>query len=709
MDVQTTDGKAALMRYVCSYVSKLTENVELLRNIETSTFNQVWPFLVDLSPGEPEMTMSFSYNKMSYCNLSRVKITPPKPEFLDKNDFFSKYINRCADLEELTCLEFCRDYTMSTERPSLADKRNVVGVKYKYIFNPRFFYEFTIMNTPFRQLNDIRDPLFLSLPENLREFSFLRHNFKDYIFTYQFRAFLENLGYNDIKIFEFLNIIKGFMSLYERFLMNPISIEEQNIDTACKEALNIEQQIVFNHVLDRLLETRDAFPNAICTTSTSQFSEFSFNTDSEHTTDSDSDSIPENSNPSSSSTPEILPCAPKNIDINNSNLSSIKPILLKGKPGTGKTRTVSDIAEECVKNDLPVLFVTPTANLARTTKLCYSSDLVTCETVHSMFYIPIDGTAPTINFSLIKYAIIIIDEVGMVTLKNMQHVQRTINVLPSRPVLLLVGDPFQQNPLETVKGVTSSTLNIFNSYFEDICTRFTLCKQNRFECDRYEGLLNIMRVSSLTNEQVRTLNLKLCVVPQETFEITIIHAFRSAPHTKFLTITKRGCQLINETLASYLFSESTYLGFVLDTELQHVDIYEGLPIYITENINKRHGIVNGQEATVIDLRGHVLFIRLSNGSEHFLYSRRHDEHKAMYFPFLLNFATTIFKCQGKNLKHVTVWLDRKLPSPGAAYVAFSRVKNYHSVSLLEDVNRFQLTPINQGNFIQGESESEDSD
>ena len=59
MDVQTTDGKAALMRYVCTYVSKLAENVELLRNVDSSTFSQVWPFLIDLSPGEPEMTMSF--------------------------------------------------------------------------------------------------------------------------------------------------------------------------------------------------------------------------------------------------------------------------------------------------------------------------------------------------------------------------------------------------------------------------------------------------------------------------------------------------------------------------------------------------------------------------------------------------------------------------------------------------------------------------
>ena len=76
MDVQTTDGKAALMRYVSSYVSKLSENVDLLCNIETSTFLQV-------SSDEPEMTMSFSSNKILYCNLSHVKVNPPKPEYMD--------------------------------------------------------------------------------------------------------------------------------------------------------------------------------------------------------------------------------------------------------------------------------------------------------------------------------------------------------------------------------------------------------------------------------------------------------------------------------------------------------------------------------------------------------------------------------------------------------------------------------------------------
>ena len=87
MDVQATDGKEALMRYVTSYVSKLSENAELLRNTAASTFNQIWPFLIDLSPGEPEMTMAFSPQKISYCDHTRVKIVPPLPEHIEKHKY----------------------------------------------------------------------------------------------------------------------------------------------------------------------------------------------------------------------------------------------------------------------------------------------------------------------------------------------------------------------------------------------------------------------------------------------------------------------------------------------------------------------------------------------------------------------------------------------------------------------------------------------
>ena len=86
MDVQASDGKAALMRYVSSYISKLTHTTDILRSTKTTAFQVAVPFLIDLHPGEPEMAMAFSSISMSYCDHSRIKVVPPVSEvFFEKS------------------------------------------------------------------------------------------------------------------------------------------------------------------------------------------------------------------------------------------------------------------------------------------------------------------------------------------------------------------------------------------------------------------------------------------------------------------------------------------------------------------------------------------------------------------------------------------------------------------------------------------------
>ena len=54
--------------------------------------------------------------------------------------------------------------------------------------------------------------------------------------------------------------------------------------------------------------------------------------------------------------------------------------------------------------------------------------------------------------------------------------------------------------------------------------------------------------------------------------------------------------------------------------------------------------------------------------------------RVVYFPLRLGYAGTVYKYQGAELDHVTLWLDRP-GCPGAAYVALSRAK-YDSDYLL---------------------------
>ena len=47
---------------------------------------------------------------------------------------------------------------------------------------------------------------------------------------------------------------------------------------------------------------------------------------------------------------------------------------------------------------------------------------------------------------------------------------------------------------------------------------------------------------------------------------------------------------------------------------------------------------------------------------------------ASYFPIRMGYASTIYKLQGAELPHVTIYLN-KIGQRAAAYVAMSRVKN----------------------------------
>ena len=79
------------------------------------------------------------------------------------------------------------------------------------------------------------------------------------------------------------------------------------------------------------------------------------------------------------------------------------------------------------------------------------------------------------NWGLLKYDVIIIDECGMVRDIHMEHVMKCIDSLPVPTPLLLVGDPLQQLPLQSTDTGTGLSKNIFQqTNLLKRCDRFTL-------------------------------------------------------------------------------------------------------------------------------------------------------------------------------------------------------------------------------------------
>jgi hypothetical protein len=109
-----------------------------------------------------------------------------------------------------------------------------------------------------------------------------------------------------------------------------------------------------------------------------------------------------------------------------------------------------------------------------------------------------------------------------------------------------------------------------------------------------------------------------------------------------------------------------------------VEIRRGLRLVLTKNLDKKHDFVNGMRCEVVgwDESSRCLEVQTVTGKrlEVFQYTDPNTEAKnASFFPVRLGYAGTIYKLQGAELDHITIYLD----VPGqraAAYVAISRVR-----------------------------------
>ena len=65
------------------------------------------------------------------------------------------------------------------------------------------------------------------------------------------------------------------------------------------------------------------------------------------------------------------------------------------------------------------------------------------------------------------------------------------------------------------------------------------------------------------------------------------------------------------------------------------------------------------------------------------------------FPITPGYVRTISKSQGQNLKHLLVRLDCHTVPAGLAYVAFSRVRRWGDLSLMQPVFSHQFKPVEE--------------
>ena len=106
MDLQSSDGKAMMLKYLTSYVAKCHDAVKTqhLYSVDLSAYQAATSFLKNMHPLEPDMVLQLTSMKIAWSNSRTKAFTAPTPEQTQQKAH-QKYLARPDDDEQLTFLE----------------------------------------------------------------------------------------------------------------------------------------------------------------------------------------------------------------------------------------------------------------------------------------------------------------------------------------------------------------------------------------------------------------------------------------------------------------------------------------------------------------------------------------------------------------------------------------------------------------------------
>lgn len=635
MDVQATDNRNMILRYVTSYVSKV-HDAQLQKSTFTrnpSTYMIAYQHLKALCPNVPEMVLQMSDIKVAWSSTNTKKFVPPSRANLANNQIISNYMGRPNDETELNFISWARTHVMEHKDGCKHQKTaSLVAVRFNSIYHEEFFLQDLLVFYPFRIVQDLLHVHDETLPLEIRYFASSvekcpqRWRDRDSIIE---RLQLE--CNKDVYIERVVLYIEHLMNMYNtwRFGRLPANVENITVEFPALKG----EQVVCERIFMKMVNER-----------------------SEHY--------------------ESNECF-----LDDSLLKGWqKFLLIEGKPGTGKTHLVSNLVRKCISQDMCIHVATPTGMLSSIYSNNFGGD-ITCDTVHSTFRIPVEENAsPSFNETLSFRDVLIIDELSMIPLNMFNHIVYSVNLCHIRPLVVLVGDKMQQQPITTVNGKTITCPNAFScENIRKLCKYFTLFTQHRIIDEEFSNIVDVIRFSKPSQRVLNDLCGDRVICCGNVIDETSLSSFYVANNdVTFLTLSKRGSSEINNIIMNHLFENhneiaSVYMESDISTPL---NLYVGLRVMVTRNQNKRLGVVNGQVGVITHLRGTSIELKLVTGNFIYVYPLTvvEDGVKVTAYPIAPCYAHTICKSQGKTLPKVAIYFDSNRVPEGSGYVAITRVK-----------------------------------
>lgn len=259
MDFQTTDGRAMLLRYVTSYVTKWQDGIDTdsLYSYHISGGQAAVRYVMDMKPAEPEMWLAMSSTKISWsCSRTKRYIVPSCERAV--NDIIAKrYRNRPSELQSLSFLTWLRavDHTKAVPKP-YKQGNTLVGLKLVSFFNKQYFFQHALMNVPHRSICQLQHPNHENIPSNLQWYAAAIHHSSEFWRNDEkVVQFLHNLGNRDTYITTCIAYLHSLADMF--FLWQNQIISLNSLDMPCANEFNIftldnQQQTIQNHIVSAI-------------------------------------------------------------------------------------------------------------------------------------------------------------------------------------------------------------------------------------------------------------------------------------------------------------------------------------------------------------------------------------------------------------------------------------------------------------------------
>ena len=379
-----------------------------------------------------------------------------------------------------------------------------------------------------------------------------------------------------------------------------------------------------------------------------------------------------------------LSVADANVEVNSRYLH------VTGGPGTGKTEVIVQCAvNAAARDDARVLIGCPVGSLLDTYRLRLPPKLdIVVETIHSAFRVTRKADEIYVPPGRLRmYDLIIFDEVSQIDPHVWNEVSQALAELIPGPVVVLVGDFQQLQPVERGQGLRE---RLNTSIREGGLRRIELLQHEFARCrdNVMIEFLNWIRFHQPSMSTLLWFFGKNGFMPKSPWAATGYAISRERATTPqrpftFLTVSNDTAAMLNRARIDRDYphcwdgAENDYADGDQKAGGGKLVFQPGMRVRLTRNVAKDRGFVNGAlgEVEHVLRRGGsrtVFVMKATNDVRILVHS--FTTGGVTFMPVSYAYAMTVRRAQGMTLDMVGLRFDRRNPDGGYAYVGASRVR-----------------------------------